>query len=159
MCHHVNSWNVFTFSQVHNLVAIELAYINTKHPDFTDAAQVSASVNSQQVLKLSLRLSLQIQTGLVFVLSSLLQAEAGDGGKRWKNEKMPSEEKGPVPAFGSPTKAINLLDTVRLCYLKSTEASSTCTFEENQERTTTFGHFSVGRANIPQTKHSRAEGL
>ncbi|XP_051758219.1 dynamin-1-like protein isoform X2 [Ctenopharyngodon idella] len=100
-----------TNEMVHNLVAIELAYINTKHPDFTDAAQVSASVNSQQVLKLSLRLSLQIQTGLVFVLSSLLQAEAGDGGKRWKNEKMPSEEKGPVPAFGSPTKAINLLDT------------------------------------------------
>ena len=27
-------WNVF---QVHNLVAIELAYINTKHPDFADA--------------------------------------------------------------------------------------------------------------------------
>uniref|UniRef100_A0A672RN27 Dynamin-1-like protein n=1 Tax=Sinocyclocheilus grahami TaxID=75366 RepID=A0A672RN27_SINGR len=73
-------------TQVHNLVAIELAYINTKHPDFTDAAQVSASVNSQQ-------------------------AEAGDGGKRWKNEKMPSEDKGPVPGFGSPTKAINLLDT------------------------------------------------
>lgn len=37
------------FYQVHHLVAIELAYINTKHPDFTDAAQVSASVNSQQV--------------------------------------------------------------------------------------------------------------
>ncbi|KTF81640.1 hypothetical protein cypCar_00024901 [Cyprinus carpio] len=73
-------------TQVHNLVAIELAYINTKHPDFTDAAQVSASVNSQQ-------------------------AEAGDGGKRWKNEKMPSEEKGPVPGFGSPNKAVNLLDT------------------------------------------------
>lgn len=30
-------------------MAIELAYINTKHPDFTDAGQVSASVNSQQV--------------------------------------------------------------------------------------------------------------
>uniref|UniRef100_A0A672RP42 Dynamin-1-like protein n=1 Tax=Sinocyclocheilus grahami TaxID=75366 RepID=A0A672RP42_SINGR len=72
---------------VHNLVAIELAYINTKHPDFTDAAQVSAS------------------------FLSLSQAEAGDGGKRWKNEKMPSEDKGPVPGFGSPTKAINLLDT------------------------------------------------
>lgn len=40
---------LFFSSQVHNLVAIELAYINTKHPDFTDAAQVSASVNSQQV--------------------------------------------------------------------------------------------------------------
>lgn len=75
-----------TNEMVHNLVAIELAYINTKHPDFTDAAQVSASVNSQQ-------------------------AEAGDGGKRWKNEKMPSEEKGPIPGFGSPSKAINLLDT------------------------------------------------
>uniref|UniRef100_A0A9J8D2J3 Dynamin-1-like protein n=1 Tax=Cyprinus carpio carpio TaxID=630221 RepID=A0A9J8D2J3_CYPCA len=43
-----------TNEMVHNLVAIELAYINTKHPDFTDAAQVSASVNSQQVLNLSL---------------------------------------------------------------------------------------------------------
>uniref|UniRef100_A0A8C1SH29 Dynamin-1-like protein n=1 Tax=Cyprinus carpio TaxID=7962 RepID=A0A8C1SH29_CYPCA len=75
-----------TNEMVHNLVAIELAYINTKHPDFTDAAQVSASVNSQQ-------------------------AEAGDGGKRWKNEKMPSEEKDPVPGFGSPNKAVNLLDT------------------------------------------------
>ncbi|XP_077079798.1 dynamin-1-like protein isoform X1 [Siphateles boraxobius] len=102
-----------TNEMVHNLVAIELAYINTKHPDFTDAAQVSASVNSQQVLKrsLSVSLSLQIHAGLDFVLSSLSQAEAGDGGKRWKNEKMPSEEKGPVPGFGSPTKAVNLLDT------------------------------------------------
>uniref|UniRef100_A0A671TAU1 Dynamin-1-like protein n=1 Tax=Sinocyclocheilus anshuiensis TaxID=1608454 RepID=A0A671TAU1_9TELE len=52
-----------TNEMVHNLVAIELAYINTKHPDFTDAAQVSASVNS------------------------------------------------PVPGFGSPNKAVNLLDT------------------------------------------------
>uniref|UniRef100_A0A9J8AZ63 Dynamin-1-like protein n=1 Tax=Cyprinus carpio carpio TaxID=630221 RepID=A0A9J8AZ63_CYPCA len=93
-----------TNEMVHNLVAIELAYINTKHPDFTDAAQVSASVNSQQVLNLSL-------SRLAFVLSSLSQAEAGDGGKRWKNEKMPSEDKGSMPGFGSPTKAINLLDT------------------------------------------------
>ncbi|XP_061837750.1 dynamin-1-like protein isoform X1 [Nerophis lumbriciformis] len=71
---------------VHNLVAIELAYINTKHPDFTDAAQVSASVNSQQ-------------------------AETLDG-KRWKNEKV-AEEKVPAAGFGSPSKGqpINLLDT------------------------------------------------
>lgn len=27
----------FISVQVHNLVAIELAYINTKHPDFVDA--------------------------------------------------------------------------------------------------------------------------
>ncbi|KAK3565807.1 hypothetical protein QTP86_015566 [Hemibagrus guttatus] len=75
-----------TNEMVHNLVAIELAYINTKHPDFTDAAQVSASVNSQQ-------------------------AESLDGGKRLKNDKMLSEEKGSVPGFGSPSKAVNLLDT------------------------------------------------
>ncbi|XP_060787302.1 dynamin-1-like protein [Neoarius graeffei] len=75
-----------TNEMVHNLVAIELAYINTKHPDFTDAAQVSASVNSQQT-------------------------ESLDGGKRWKNDKMQSEGKGSVPGFGSPTKAVNLLDT------------------------------------------------
>ncbi|XP_067083772.1 dynamin-1-like protein isoform X2 [Osmerus mordax] len=74
-----------TNEMVHNLVAIELAYINTKHPDFTDAAQVSASVNSQQ-------------------------AEGLDGGKRWKNEG--TEEKAVGP-FGSPSRgqAINLLDT------------------------------------------------
>lgn len=28
---------IFPPLQVHNLVAIELAYINTKHPDFADA--------------------------------------------------------------------------------------------------------------------------
>ncbi|XP_046871923.1 dynamin-1-like protein isoform X2 [Hypomesus transpacificus] len=74
-----------TNEMVHNLVAIELAYINTKHPEFTDAAQVSASVNSQQ-------------------------AEGLDGGKRWKNEG--AEEKAAGP-FGSPSRgqAINLLDT------------------------------------------------
>ncbi|XP_010874311.2 dynamin-1-like protein isoform X2 [Esox lucius] len=73
-----------TNEMVHNLVQIELAYINTKHPDFTDAAQVSASVNSQQQ----------------------------DGVKLWKNEKV-AEEKAPVSDFSSPVKsqAINLLDT------------------------------------------------
>uniref|UniRef100_A0AAQ4R678 Interferon-induced GTP-binding protein Mx n=1 Tax=Gasterosteus aculeatus aculeatus TaxID=481459 RepID=A0AAQ4R678_GASAC len=82
-----------TNEMVHHLVSIELAYINTKHPDFTDAAQVSASVNSQQVC-------------------ALQQAEALDGGKRWKNEKV-VEERVPAAAFGSPSKgqSVNLLDT------------------------------------------------
>uniref|UniRef100_S4RC71 Dynamin-1-like protein n=1 Tax=Petromyzon marinus TaxID=7757 RepID=S4RC71_PETMA len=31
---------------VHNLVAIELAYINTKHPDFADASMVSTQINN-----------------------------------------------------------------------------------------------------------------
>uniref|UniRef100_A0A3B3S3R8 Dynamin-1-like protein n=1 Tax=Paramormyrops kingsleyae TaxID=1676925 RepID=A0A3B3S3R8_9TELE len=82
-----------TNEMVHNLVAIELAYINTKHPDFTDAAVVSASVNSQQSLQ--------------------------DGGKRWKNDKAMEERavgekaRGPGSAFSSPSKgqAVNLLDT------------------------------------------------
>uniref|UniRef100_A0A4W5R4V9 Dynamin-1-like protein n=1 Tax=Hucho hucho TaxID=62062 RepID=A0A4W5R4V9_9TELE len=75
-----------TNDMVHNLVQIELAYINTKHPDFTDAAQVSASVNSQQGLQ--------------------------DGDKYWMNEKV-AEEKAPAAGFSSPVKgqAINLLDT------------------------------------------------
>uniref|UniRef100_A0A8C4HKU3 Dynamin-1-like protein n=1 Tax=Dicentrarchus labrax TaxID=13489 RepID=A0A8C4HKU3_DICLA len=52
-----------TNEMVHNLVSIELAYINTKHPDFTDAAQVSASVNSQQVVIYSLQ---QLLTFIIY---------------------------------------------------------------------------------------------
>ncbi|XP_044299721.1 dynamin-1-like protein isoform X3 [Varanus komodoensis] len=37
-----------TNEMVHNLVAIELAYINTKHPDFIDTALVSASVSTSK---------------------------------------------------------------------------------------------------------------
>ncbi|KAJ7994208.1 hypothetical protein DPEC_G00263520 [Dallia pectoralis] len=74
-----------TNEMVHNLVQIELAYINTKHPDFTDAAQVSATVNNQQQ----------------------------DGVKLRKNEIV-TEEKAPGSGFTSPVKGqpINLLDTV-----------------------------------------------
>uniref|UniRef100_A0A671V9U8 Dynamin-1-like protein n=1 Tax=Sparus aurata TaxID=8175 RepID=A0A671V9U8_SPAAU len=89
-----------TNEMVHNLVAIELAYINTKHPDFTDAGQVSASVN----------IPFRVCSG---VPASAKIAEALDGGKRWKNEKF-AEEKAPATGFGSASKgqAINLLDTV-----------------------------------------------
>jgi hypothetical protein len=39
--------NVFLILQVENLVAIELAYINTKHPDFhKDAALVTSLLKS-----------------------------------------------------------------------------------------------------------------
>ncbi|KAL3976019.1 trace amine associated receptor [Sarotherodon galilaeus] len=81
-----------TNEMVHNLVAIELAYINTKHPDFTDAAQVSASVNMESQPK----------------KTRLLPSEL----LRWKNEKV-MEEKAAAAGFGSPSKgqAINLLDT------------------------------------------------
>ncbi|CAG01620.1 unnamed protein product [Tetraodon nigroviridis] len=85
-----------TNEMVHNLIAIELAYVNTKHPDFTDAAQVSVSVNSQQV-------------------------EALDGEKHLKNDKI-EEKKAPASGFGSPRKgqAVNLLDTGALVSRKLT---------------------------------------
>uniref|UniRef100_A0A3Q1BB59 Dynamin-1-like protein n=1 Tax=Amphiprion ocellaris TaxID=80972 RepID=A0A3Q1BB59_AMPOC len=98
-----------TNEMVHNLVAIELAYINTKHPDFTDAAQVSASVNSQQVVVCTLQ---QILRFVIYSVQVNNRSKALDGGKRWKNEKV-AEEKAPATGFGSPSKgqAINLLDT------------------------------------------------
>jgi len=40
MCMYFFSKAAFALLQVHNLVAIELAYINTKHPDFADACGV-----------------------------------------------------------------------------------------------------------------------
>uniref|UniRef100_A0A4X2LT96 Dynamin GTPase n=1 Tax=Vombatus ursinus TaxID=29139 RepID=A0A4X2LT96_VOMUR len=40
-----------TNEMVHNLVAIELAYINTKHPDFVDMTLVSASISSNKLKK------------------------------------------------------------------------------------------------------------
>ncbi|MBN3297895.1 DNM1L protein, partial [Amia calva] len=84
-----------TNEMVHNLVAIELAYINTKHPDFTDAALVSASVNSAQ--------------------GETLQ----DSGRRWKSDRAAEEKtseekvKSSGSAYSSPTRspAVNLLDT------------------------------------------------
>lgn len=53
------------------------------------------------------------------------QAEALDGGKRWKNEK---EEKAPAAGFGSPSKgqAINFLDTVSGGTSRKTKLSSAC---------------------------------
>ncbi|XP_076127301.1 dynamin-1-like protein isoform X3 [Alosa pseudoharengus] len=94
-----------TNEMVHNLVAIELAYINTKHPDFTDAAQVSASVNSQQT-------------------------EPMDGGKRWKNEK---EEKAPSSAFSSPSRAVNLLDTSDDCVSQAVPITRKLTAREQRD--------------------------
>uniref|UniRef100_A0A673AVI1 Dynamin-1-like protein n=1 Tax=Sphaeramia orbicularis TaxID=375764 RepID=A0A673AVI1_9TELE len=95
-----------TNEMVHNLVAIELAYINTKHPDFTDAAQVSASVNSTHIIIYSTPANSRHCSAKPQPLQAL------DGGKRWKNEKT-GEEKTLAPGFSSPSKgqAINLLDT------------------------------------------------
>ncbi|XP_030413644.1 dynamin-1-like protein isoform X2 [Gopherus evgoodei] len=50
-----------TNEMVHNLVAIELAYINTKHPDFMDTALVSASVSTRKPMPATWKLSQQEQ--------------------------------------------------------------------------------------------------
>ena len=39
---------LFVLIQVENIVGIELAYINTKHPDFADATLVNMSVESSE---------------------------------------------------------------------------------------------------------------
>uniref|UniRef100_A0A8C8MGJ0 Dynamin-1-like protein n=1 Tax=Oncorhynchus tshawytscha TaxID=74940 RepID=A0A8C8MGJ0_ONCTS len=74
-----------TNDMVHNLVQIELAYINTKHPDFTDAV-ILPQLKAHNLMRSS--------------------------HKCWMNEKV-AEEKAPVAGFSSPVKgqAINLLDT------------------------------------------------
>lgn len=183
------------FCQVHNLVAIELAYINTKHPDFTDAAQVSASVNSQQVpfvcpcpaanTRIS-RSSCQsekqklrpakaesvfhiqplhnVKSTLAKIAFTLLplsdscsQAEAADGGRRWKNEKV-TEEQAPATGFGSPAKsqAINLLDTVSDGTIRSTKRSG---FNWSRGIKSHFASSPPGNARIAQTQRERAKGL
>uniref|UniRef100_A0A8C9XE39 Dynamin-1-like protein n=1 Tax=Sander lucioperca TaxID=283035 RepID=A0A8C9XE39_SANLU len=103
-----------TNEMVHNLVAIELAYINTKHPDFTDAQVLSFIIYSAWVNGRN-RFAVEFPTcfdPLTPCVTSSCQAEALDGGKRWKNEKV-AEERIPPAGFGSPSKsqAINLLDS------------------------------------------------
>uniref|UniRef100_A0A8C4YY60 Dynamin-1-like protein n=1 Tax=Gadus morhua TaxID=8049 RepID=A0A8C4YY60_GADMO len=71
-----------TNEMVHNLVAIELAYINTKHPDFADACGV---------------------------LNNNIEAD-GDGTGNWRGMLKKGEE-APGSGPGSPLKgAVNLLD-------------------------------------------------
>uniref|UniRef100_A0A452J713 Dynamin-1-like protein n=1 Tax=Gopherus agassizii TaxID=38772 RepID=A0A452J713_9SAUR len=91
---HCSTYN----TQVHNLVAIELAYINTKHPDFIDTALVSASVSS----------------------SSSKNDPPAEGIRRWKSDKVENAgmDEKPMgntqpPMYSSPSRshAVNLLDT------------------------------------------------
>jgi hypothetical protein len=41
---------LFVFDQVENLVKIELAYINTNHPDFTDGAAVVSDIVKHELV-------------------------------------------------------------------------------------------------------------
>uniref|UniRef100_A0A669PQC9 Dynamin-1-like protein n=1 Tax=Phasianus colchicus TaxID=9054 RepID=A0A669PQC9_PHACC len=116
-----------TNEMVHNLVAIELAYINTKHPDFADACGLMN--NNIEVRKyIFIKNNAQVLTLTFFSDVLFVQAAAGAGDvsqesgtgnwrgmlKTSKAEEGSAEEKSkPAAALpASPQKghAVNLLD-------------------------------------------------
>ncbi|XP_058252643.1 dynamin-1-like protein isoform X3 [Hemibagrus wyckioides] len=128
-----------TNEMVHNLVAIELAYINTKHPDFADACglmnnnieeqrrnrmrDVSSAVPRDKTLKgpggQSLPPSDQASTEGDVAKGASSQGEQETGTGTWRGMLKKGEEgqpddklKQPVPLPASPQKghAVNLLD-------------------------------------------------
>uniref|UniRef100_A0A673BVY9 Dynamin-1-like protein n=1 Tax=Sphaeramia orbicularis TaxID=375764 RepID=A0A673BVY9_9TELE len=82
-----------TNEMVHNLVAIELAYINTKHPDFADA---SGGAQSGPV-------SEQMDSGTGNWRGMLKRGEEAAVGDR-------ASSQGPLPASPQKGHAVNLLD-------------------------------------------------
>ncbi|CAL8318486.1 unnamed protein product [Lota lota] len=115
-----------TNEMVHNLVAIELAYINTKHPDFADACGVlnnnieEQRRNRMRELPTSVPRDKSVGRGagppLVSGEQDMDSAKAGgpqaeqDGTGNWRGMLKKGEE-GPGSGPGSPLKgAVNLLD-------------------------------------------------
>ncbi|XP_026633427.1 dynamin-1-like protein isoform X9 [Chionomys nivalis] len=112
-----------TNEMVHNLVAIELAYINTKHPDFADACGLmNNNIEEQRRNRLARELPSAVSRDKVASAGGGI----GDGGQEpatgnWrgmlktsKAEELLAEEKSkPIPIMpASPQKghAVNLLD-------------------------------------------------
>eukprot|EP00071_Canis_lupus_P013931 XP_005637049.1 dynamin-1-like protein isoform X7 [Canis lupus familiaris] len=112
-----------TNEMVHNLVAIELAYINTKHPDFADACGLmNNNIEEQRRNRLARELPSAVSRDKVAAGGG----GVGDGGQEpttgnWrgmlktsKAEELLAEEKSkPIPIMpASPQKghAVNLLD-------------------------------------------------
>ncbi|XP_073939207.1 dynamin-1-like protein isoform X6 [Castor canadensis] len=112
-----------TNEMVHNLVAIELAYINTKHPDFADACGLmNNNIEEQRRNRLARELPSAVSRDKVASGGGGI----GDGGQEpttgnWrgmlktsKAEELLAEEKSkPIPIMpASPQKghAVNLLD-------------------------------------------------
>uniref|UniRef100_A0A8C8A401 Dynamin-1-like protein n=1 Tax=Oryzias sinensis TaxID=183150 RepID=A0A8C8A401_9TELE len=90
-----------TNEMVHNLVAIELAYINTKHPDFADACGVMNN-NIEEALLSKHAVSPQAP-------AAGPQGEQ-DGTGNWRGMLKKGEE-APASGPGTPLKgAVNLLD-------------------------------------------------
>ncbi|NXO48203.1 DNM1L protein, partial [Aramus guarauna] len=109
-----------TNEMVHNLVAIELAYINTKHPDFADASGLmNNNLEEQRRNRLARELPSAVSRDKAAPGAGDTSQEPGTGNWRGmlkpsKAEEVSSEEKSkPAAALpASPQKghAVNLLD-------------------------------------------------
>ncbi|XP_054044962.1 dynamin-1-like protein isoform X4 [Rissa tridactyla] len=109
-----------TNEMVHNLVAIELAYINTKHPDFADACGLmNNNIEEQRRNRLARELPSAVPRDKAVPGAGDTSQEPGTGNwrgmlKTSKAEEVSAEEKSkPAAALpASPQKghAVNLLD-------------------------------------------------
>ncbi|XP_031445678.1 dynamin-1-like protein isoform X2 [Phasianus colchicus] len=109
-----------TNEMVHNLVAIELAYINTKHPDFADACGLmNNNIEEQRRNRLARELPSSVPRDKAAAGAGDVSQESGTGNwrgmlKTSKAEEGSAEEKSkPAAALpASPQKghAVNLLD-------------------------------------------------
>ncbi|XP_064890869.1 dynamin-1-like protein isoform X4 [Columba livia] len=109
-----------TNEMVHNLVAIELAYINTKHPDFADACGLmNNNIEEQRRNRLARELPSAVPRDKAAPGAGDMPQEPGTGNWRGmlkpsKVEEVSAEEKSkPAAALpASPQKghAVNLLD-------------------------------------------------
>lgn len=109
-----------TNEMVHNLVAIELAYINTKHPDFADACGLmNNNIEEQRRNRLTRELPSAVPRDKNPAVGADAPQESGTGNWRGmlkpsKAEEVSAEEKSkPAAALpASPQKghAVNLLD-------------------------------------------------
>ncbi|XP_063165528.1 dynamin-1-like protein isoform X3 [Candoia aspera] len=109
-----------TNEMVHNLVAIELAYINTKHPDFADACGlINNNVEEQRRNRLAREISSAGLRDKASLAAGEGMPEPGTGNWRGmlktpRTEEMLAEEKSKpvtvVPASPQKGHAVNLLD-------------------------------------------------
>lgn len=96
-----------TNEMVHNLVAIELAYINTKHPDFADACGVMNNNIEEQRRNRMRELPASVPREKVPVAGAMGEQ---DGTGNWRGMLKKGDE-APGSGPGSPLKGVvNLLD-------------------------------------------------
>ncbi|KFV43287.1 Dynamin-1-like, partial [Tyto alba] len=109
-----------TNEMVHNLVAIELAYINTKHPDFADACGLmNNNIEEQRRNRLARELPSAVSRDKAAPGAGDTSQEPGTGNwrgmlKTSKAEEVSAEEKtkpaAALPASPQKGHAVNLLD-------------------------------------------------